>query len=507
MTTPRATYGQFIDDATLRLAHALTEPINLAAPRDVLTLLQARTRLYRSLAGAITTHTFGENNGAAATAIRSLQDRERALVAQLHTDLTTTANATKATLGLDPATASGPAPAGTADHLRRAADAAGVAFDLLATHLDSDRLPRTPDGQRLRGGDAGRAAIADATMLARGAAELDQRTATTLHAATARITDPALRPVLTAAVADVERVARVGVAPFAHAVSAMLRTEHRAGVDELAPAATLGPSWTGIGSPADAAIALDALRSWTTQHDVELTVTDLMNIAAVGARLTRLTGFHHQQLDGDHTTTMAEATRSATAWRQAHMGLRELHTVHPAPPGATLPQQLAAWVDTHLRREAPGAGLATPRDPGRASEWHTSIQAITAYLPDLADAARRSLTELHENGRLIAANRALSGSGPLYTPVRLSDPRIPPIADALRIARDTSASLAVLVRDTSPRTHPRPDLVANAARVAHGFTGRTANVGTAAERQQAAPVPADRARRPQDVDRGEDRER
>ena len=84
-------------------------------------------------------------------------------------------------------------------------------------------------------------------MLARGAAELDRRIAVALRAAAANLTDLALRPVLSAAVVDVERVARVGVAPFAQAVSAMLRTEHRAGVDELAPAATLGPSWTGIG--------------------------------------------------------------------------------------------------------------------------------------------------------------------------------------------------------------------------------------------------------------------
>jgi hypothetical protein len=61
----------------------------------------------------------------------------------------------------------------------------------------------------------------------------------------------------------------------------------------------------------------------------------------------------------------------------------------------------ASWVNTDLRADRPGAGLAAAlADPAQAAEWQTSIQAITAYLPDLADAAGHSLTALHENGRL-----------------------------------------------------------------------------------------------------------
>jgi hypothetical protein len=48
---------------------------------------------------------------------------------------------------------------------RKAADTAGLAFDVFATHLDGDRLLRTPDGQQLRGGDAGRAGMAELDAL------------------------------------------------------------------------------------------------------------------------------------------------------------------------------------------------------------------------------------------------------------------------------------------------------------------------------------------------------
>ena len=54
------------------------------------------------------------------------------------------------------------------------------------------------------------------------------------------------------------------------------------------------------------------------------------------------------------------------------MGLHELHTAHPATPGAAPPQQLASCVDTHLRADPPGAGLAAAlADPARAAEWQT----------------------------------------------------------------------------------------------------------------------------------------
>ena len=359
------------------------------------------------------THTFGAPYRAAPdSAIRSVRERERVLVEQLHADLDTSATNTKAMLGLNPkpatpvkslaapATAPGTGPSTVTVRLRWATDAAGAAFDLLASHLDGNRLPRTPDGGRLRGGDAGRAAIADAALLARGLAELDARIAGPLRAAADRVPDPGQRLLLATAVDDVDRVTLVGVASYARVVTDMLRSDHRAGVDDLVPAPVLGPTWSGVHSPADAAHAVHALRSWTAQHATDLTITDLMNIAATGARLARLTGLFQLYRPGDHAAAVDAATRSATAWRQAHMGLRALRSVHSPPAGAEPPRQLAAWLDTQLRGENPGQRLAAElADPARAAQWGASIRAITGHLPDLARGAGDSLRAQLETGR------------------------------------------------------------------------------------------------------------
>lgn len=144
MSSPEFSYGGLLSGALLEVALALGEPVLFRGPKDALLAVQARTRLYRGVAAALSTHAVGPGRSARRVGqIRSVAERERTLLTQLQLDLAESAKGTLRVLDLDPARLRGEAGQFSA-RLERAVDAARLAWDVLSTHLGPDLLPLTP---------------------------------------------------------------------------------------------------------------------------------------------------------------------------------------------------------------------------------------------------------------------------------------------------------------------------------------------------------------------------
>ena len=150
-----------------------------------------------------------------------------------------------------------------------------------------------------------------------------------------------------------------------------------------------------LDSPAQAAAAVDRYHTWLAGHAGELTIADLVTLAATAFRLISIIG---QLAD-------------PTAWRRCHHNLRLLRTVHPAPAGCTHAVLLAGWTDRQLRGGVP----TKPAHPAWTT-WTDAAAVIADRLPDLANAAATSLD-------LLASRRQLLISGPRKDRYRWRAPR------------------------------------------------------------------------------------
>lgn len=170
------TYGYWLDRGAAALAAAAQAgPARARGHADAATTVAARNRVYAQLRRLHAHLAPGLVPGARSDA---LADQ----AVDVSHELTTTTAARLLGLGLAAATVDPPAitaaPAAPqpviADHLVAAADAFGLAADILASHL-GPRRPRTPQGQAIAAGAGQRDAVADLAQLAHTTAELDRR--------------------------------------------------------------------------------------------------------------------------------------------------------------------------------------------------------------------------------------------------------------------------------------------------------------------------------------------
>ena len=284
---PLPTYGGLMRAAVAELCAALQEPVAAAGAGDAMQLAQSRTRLYRGLALAVNTFSVGPRPAPTVGTVRSLAARERALVGQLQFDLAFSAETTRYLLNVDSPRRR--AESGTSRRLARGIEAARLAWDLLATHLDADRIPQTADGDRTTGGGGGgRAVLHDLALLAAYLARLDERLEFAFRAASAHVTTPTqLRPYLQVAADDCRRVSRIGLASYAQAVTSVLAGD-RSGVDGIRPAIAALPD--RLVAAEDVIAAMDAYVAWIRRNTAVLTISDLATISAIGSRVSEVGG-------------------------------------------------------------------------------------------------------------------------------------------------------------------------------------------------------------------------
>jgi hypothetical protein len=377
------TYGQQMNEALLQLGRALTQPMQYVRPTDVLAAAQSRTRIYRIASRVVTVCASGSDPPVVLT------EPERRSTAQLLTELNLSVSATRDVLVFP---AEPPTDRSTATRLARAADAAGLAWDLLATRLTPEGKPDYPIGWWAVGGDA-RAVLSDALLLVRATASLDEHVDRAIRVA---IADPAVPATAAAALRtvadDCEAVTTLGLPVLAgnllRRVAEPLATDNWRRIDAVT-AAPIGARPGRLATPAQAAAATETYLTWLIRRRSDLTVPDLTSLAATAARLSRLVG----TLAG--TADLGPLGREAVqAWRLAHLALGPLRSVHPRPVGWRQAFLLADWADRQLHHST----IARP--PGADSI--SAAAPIAGQLPWLAEVGAASLRQMHHDLKLLA---------------------------------------------------------------------------------------------------------
>jgi len=452
------TYGQLLDEALLELNQALSGTVRFDRDSEAVTAAQARTRIYSVVARAADSCAAGLG-GAAANPASELSDSERRTAARLHDDLAASAAVTGPVLDL-PRIPS--AERSIAGRLARAAVAAGLAWDLLASRLPPDRATDTPAPALVSAPDA-RAVLADAALLARGMAILDVRLEPAMAmAAVDPATPAALGRLLRQVAEDCDAVTLLGVRSY---TADILRQVAEPSIGDSRPtldALTLPPAplrVTRLTSAEQAIAAAEGYLNWLVRRGRELTVPDLASLAATASRVARLAA----RPAADNSPAHPAGGDAVLAWRQAYEALRPLRTVHHRPTGWGQAFRLAAWADQQLREPPP---------PSRG--WQAGTTAIAGLLPALADAGHASLRHLHSSRQLYAP--IAHGHRPYAT---ADGPRTRRAVQAFAAARRASAALAqpppaaAPPEATTPGNPPAPSTPDDTA-PAHG----TVRIGT-----------------------------
>jgi len=377
------TYGRQVNEALLQLGRAIAQPIHFAGPGDAFAVAQARTRLYRVAARIITVCATGSDPPVV------LAGPEARSTTLLLSELNLSAATTRSALALP---AHPPTERSTAAHLTRAADAAGLAWDLLATRLTPEGEPDYPTGWWVVDGDA-RAVLTDALLLVRGTASLDEHLGQPLWTVAADATVPAASAAALRAVADdCQAVTTLGLPVLAgnllRRIAEPLAIGNWQRIDAVT-AAPVGARPGRLATPAQAAAATDAYLTWLMRRRSDLTVPDLASLAATAARLSRVVGASTGTAD-----SAAAGCDAVRAWRLAHQALRPLRSVHPRPVGWRQAFLLADWADRHVR-SSDRARSPTPDMPAAAA-------AIAGQLPWLAETGAASVRRLHDELKLLA---------------------------------------------------------------------------------------------------------
>jgi hypothetical protein len=441
------TYGLLLDRALAQTALALVEPVQISSAQDAIMLADARVRLYRGLAGALRVH-LRLSRASADGFSGAVRSRVYTLVETLHSDLRPSVRLAEESSR--PPRLQGAAVESTAGRLVTASDAAGGAWDLLASHLAGSGDELTPDGRDLRSGGS-RVTLADATLLLRGVAELDGRIESPLREMAARSqTNQQARRRLVAAADDARRITRLGTADFAGAVSRVLRSDDRRGVDEL----DVAPAWPHhviVDSPRSAVTAAATMRMRAHRKFGDLTVLDLAAMAAVASRVTHLAAVVGRR--GGATADVAAQT--AAAWRRGYMAAAELRAITDGVRLNGDANRFCTWADRQLAKPA--------QHRCRGKQWLPAVQEMTAYLPQMALSAQLSIWHQVREGRLYHINTLRTpeefGYHWLYRQADMDDTLVPRLRAAFADAQDNSIRLAGMMYDLSPESHPRPWLV------------------------------------------------
>jgi hypothetical protein len=460
-----ATYGELMDQAMNELAAALATPTRFRGFREfrdrdlhhALLIVRARARLYRGLAGALRPFRHPVPPDA-------LTPAAGWAVLQLHDEAVTSTAAVGAILS-HPEPTDLPAVAtinsAMALHLLRAADLAGAAWDLAATYITWRR--RTPDMTIAAVYALLQQVQTDAADLAGALADLDLMLAETLHS-WADVADlpPAAREAILTTLDDTARTRR---GHLAHYATVFLANISRPSV-RAHPIQTLRPipmfSRQTITSPGTAAAAVALLRQWMHDDPGTLTTRDLANVAGACHRLALLGGqLAAQPARGPqrHKVRHSQhALDTAAAWRHLGMALRELTPLAAPSERAALSVTIASWATQYLRPDTSLPMIASGEPTRSRRRWITTLQEITAYLPDIAHLTGQHLATQLRRGNIVSPrgedhHRAFS---------RPTPSQIEHLATILHTTMQRSAHLARLALELRPDTHPAPHIVDHA---------------------------------------------
>jgi hypothetical protein len=264
--------------------------------------------------------------------------------------------------------------------------------------------PMTSDGMAVLSGVGREDNLAALARLAAAAADTDVRLVRWMWPEDAPSN---LRPLLTAAEEDAWQTK-------SGPLNAAARTMAGLGRGDRAPVRGLvaGPPvddpqrWSALTSRHDCVAAVDAARSWLTQHSDEVTVKQLARAAGAALAIIRYVGHVHA-----HTGAGADlddlAATAVRPWRGVLQSAGELRSpVLAHADHSTLTVALAGvavWLQEQLR---PGGQWRDPSswagDPGVRAGWRTSTGQIIARMPDLADQLHEALWGIHGRGGVLA---------------------------------------------------------------------------------------------------------
>lgn len=466
------TYGQLMDAAMRHLAAAATQPVELDV-RQAVEVAQARARLYAAASAVLEVYAVTplKAGGRSLGAFVSVNGRQRSVVDSLDEELTASVRATRRVLDVDP-TGLPSSPAPYAESVGRAVESARLAWEVLAAARHRGDPTELAHGDAARSGDAGLAALIDAVDLVRGVAERDPDLVHGLGAAARAVPHTgtqesvAVRVALTYAAEDCAASSKQGLATTARLAGQLLSSQHRGGIDAIAPVPILEPP-ADLRVPEDAVTAVEAYLQWLGRSSGGLRVTDLASLAAVSSRLAGLTGLVHSESLG----VGLAAARAVDAWRKCYVALAPLVPVDPAPVrGAAVQLRLARWLDGVHR-----AGISEADHP----RWAEATRTAAGVLPRLATAAEHALHLQVTEGRVLSptGRLRLPGLPPpqeyRYQPVQPDDDHLAQTTEALPAARLASAVLAQTIGAGTARAAkaPTPPEVAGVPTRGLGLSG------------------------------------
>ncbi|MDT5028704.1 MAG: hypothetical protein QOE61_5130 [Micromonosporaceae bacterium] len=418
------TYGYWLDQATTHLRDAAFRLAGGPAPtglQAVLAIHTTRRHLYLALARHVELLTDEPFTVRPAVGRRAAREP---LPTPTGTFLAALREAAGPANALPPASPT--SPAGLALH--QATDALAVAADILASHIDPRRRPRTPEGAAIRAGGG----------VAAGLGDLAQAT---VHAIAVDMTLPDW-------IATTDPRHQQTIWPLAHAVRQTITGPLPTTVRDLVaagqgqkPLLRLLDTAPPTGQPAavirtvdDAGATLRQARIWMWQNPHQIHAVHLRAATQLGLASTILAG----RSPADHTST-------AAAWRRAANVTAELRGSPPAGDAAHVADSLIdvlRWARNQLSEEdVPPA----------------AIEQVTGQLSAMAEALFEGVASAVKRGELFLndkelsrpARRLVAYATPVWRHARMGDARIGELRHALR-ATIRAASNSSTTEGASP---------------------------------------------------------
>jgi hypothetical protein len=270
-----------------------------------------------------------------------------------------------------PVTPSRPAPiSALGRHLAEAATALSTAGDILASHLDPGRRPRTPEGAALRAGAGRTGGLADIASLAHAAVQVDRRLPRWLGR-----TDPTLRTVYRPVIDAAGWWTRSRYPTVLRQIAAhsdgtsVLRTL------DVAPAGSRATQLRPITNLADITDVVDTSRAWLFGHAAQATVGQVAAAArlaiAICATAIRTPG-----------AAADEVGASGNRWKAVVRTLGHVADLGGAVDSSIVDRCVAAtgWLAGRIYG-------AQPIHP----QWTDTVKALHGKLLGLADASHAAM--------------------------------------------------------------------------------------------------------------------
>lgn len=394
------TYGHWLDQATtaLHTARDAAATTRAAGHGDAATTITARNLVYHRLAN------IADQLGGTPRTEGTIRAAEHLI--NSNTRVAATAASRLMGVGLRAAIAE-PAPAAPAGittgelthQLTNAADALGLAGDILASHLGSlDRPARTPEGYALAAGAGQTGACADLAQLASHMIEIDRQ----LPAWLSRGRTPrTLRAVYQPAIDRVRWWTRSRYPSLLNEIAGQANGESVLRMLNTAPSTELSTAARQVNSIGDVADVLDTARAWLHQHPGRAQYAHLV----AATRLAVVISNSAARIDPNGTLD----TRSYVhRWAQVAKKLQPLTGLDQANPD-TLLQALDTASDW-LRQQA-RTHLADPNQRAQPNpNWQAAQPQLLGKLPGLATQLDRALAAATIRGHLCVNQSELDSS-------------------------------------------------------------------------------------------------